>query len=118
MTRVRFPSSAPRESPGQDRFPDLDPCNDVHPVDVGTWHGRLSASGLHHNTVAKIYRLFRSIMTTAVDDGLITRNPVRIKGASAERMIERPLLTWDDVRARPQCDVTWLEVLKVPHCCS
>ena len=76
---------------------------DVHPVDVRTWHGRLAASGLHHNTVAKIYRLFRSIMATAVDDGLIARNPVRIKGASAERMVERmverPLLTWDDVRA-------------------
>lgn len=38
-------------------------------------------------------------MTTAVDDGLLARNPVRIKGASAERMIERPLLRWDDVRA-------------------
>ncbi len=38
-------------------------------------------------------------MTTAVDDGLIARNPVRIKGASAERMIERPLLRWDDIRA-------------------
>jgi hypothetical protein len=49
---------------------------DVHPVDVRTWHGRLSASGLHHNTVAKIYRLFRSIMTTAVDDGLIARRDV------------------------------------------
>ena len=36
---------------------------------VRTWHGRLAASGLHHNTVAKIYRLFRSIMATAVDDG-------------------------------------------------
>jgi hypothetical protein len=49
--------------------------------------------------VAKIHRLFRSIMTTAVEDGLIARNPVRIKGSSAERMIERPLLRWDDVRA-------------------
>jgi site-specific recombinase XerC len=63
---------------------------DVHPVDVRTWHGRLAASGLHHNTVAKIYRLFRSIMTTAVDDGLIARNPVHIKGASAERMAAAP----------------------------
>lgn len=69
------------------------------PVDVRTWDGRLAASGLHHNTVAKNYLRFRSIMTTAVDDGLIARNPVRIKGASAERMIERPLLWWDDVRA-------------------
>ncbi len=38
-------------------------------------------------------------MTTAVDDGLIPRNPVSIKGGSAERTIERPLLTGDDVRA-------------------
>jgi len=53
---------------------------------VRTWHGRLAASGLHLNTVAKIYRLFRSIMTTAVDDDLIAGNPVRIEGASAERM--------------------------------
>ena len=48
---------------------------DVHPVDVRTWHGRLAASGLHHNTVAKNYRLFRSIMTTAVDDGLHRAQP-------------------------------------------
>ncbi len=75
-------------------FADVHLC-DVHPVAVRTWHGRLAASGLHDNTVAKIYRLFRSIMTTAFDDGLIARNPVRIKGASAER----PLLRWDDVRA-------------------
>jgi len=66
---------------------------------VRAWHGELSRRELHRNTVAKIYRLFRSIMTTAVDDDLLRRNPVRIKGASAERMIERPLLTWDDVRA-------------------
>ncbi len=46
-------------------FADVNLC-DVHPVAVRTWHGRLAASGLHHNTVAKIYRLFRSITTTAV----------------------------------------------------
>ena len=61
-------------------FADVHLC-DVHPAAVRTWHGRLAASGLHHNTVAKVYRLFRSITTTAVDDGLIARNPVRIKGA-------------------------------------
>ncbi len=72
---------------------------DIRPIDVRGWHGQLASGGLHHNTVAKIYRLFRTIMTTAVDDDLIRQNPVRIKGASAERMIERPLLTWDDVRS-------------------
>ncbi len=71
----------------------------ITPAEVRTWHGRLSKEGLHRNTVAKLYRLLRSIMTTAVDDGLLTINPVRIKGASAERIVERPLLTWDDVAA-------------------
>jgi hypothetical protein len=33
-------------------------------------------------------------MSTAVEDDVLRQNSVRIKGASAERMIERPLLTW------------------------
>ncbi len=72
---------------------------DIRPIDVRGWHGRLARGPLHQNTIAKIYRLFRTVMSTAVEDDLLRRNPVRIKGASAEQMIERPLLTWDDVRA-------------------
>jgi integrase len=71
----------------------------ITPAEVRTWHGRLSKSGLSWNTVAKCYRLFRTIMTTAVDDGLLLNNPVRFKGASAERIVERPLLMWPDVAA-------------------
>jgi integrase len=36
-------------------------------------------------------------MATAVEDGLIRSNPVAIKGAAAEHIPERPLLTWTDV---------------------
>jgi len=72
---------------------------DIRPIDVRGWHGQLSRGPLHQNTIAKISRLFRTIMSTAVGDDLLRQNPVRIKGASAERMIERPLLTWVDVRA-------------------
>ncbi|MEO6571822.1 MAG: site-specific integrase [Ilumatobacteraceae bacterium] len=43
--------------------------------------------------------MFRSIMTSAVEDGLLPSNPVAIRGASKERIIERPLLTWDEVGA-------------------
>jgi len=43
--------------------------------------------------VAKAYRLLKAIMNTATDDGLITRNPGRIKGAGQERSPERPVLT-------------------------
>jgi hypothetical protein len=48
-------------------------------------------------TVAKAYRLFKAILSTAVDDGLIRRNPCRIKGAGQERSPERPVLTMRQV---------------------
>ncbi len=38
-------------------------------------------------------------MATAVDDGLIRRNPCRIKGASVEKSPERPVLTVGQVYA-------------------
>jgi hypothetical protein len=41
--------------------------------------------------VAKVYRLFRTIMSTAVDDGLLRSNPVSIKGAAAEERHARPV---------------------------
>ncbi len=69
----------------------------ITPSVVRAWHGRLAKSDLHANTVAKVYRLFRTMMDTAVDDGLIRMNPVHIKGAAVERAVERPPLDWDDV---------------------
>ena len=69
----------------------------ITPSTVRAWHGRLSKSGLHANTVAKVYRLFRTMLDTAVDDGLLRTNPVHIKGAAVERPIERPMLDWDDI---------------------
>jgi integrase len=50
-------------------------------------------------TAAKAYRLLKAIMATAIDDGLIRRNPCRIKGASVEKSPERPVLTIDQVYA-------------------
>ena len=40
---------------------------------------------------AKAYRLLRAILMTAVDDGLLSRNPCRIRGAGAEPTAERPV---------------------------
>jgi integrase len=71
----------------------------ISPHDVRSWHGRLGKSGLHVNTMSKVYRLFRSIMTCAVEDGLLPSNPVAIRGASKEKIVEHPLLTWEDVGA-------------------
>lgn len=44
-------------------------------------------------TLAKAYRLLKAILNTAVDDGLIRRNPCRIRGAGQEKSPERPILT-------------------------
>lgn len=43
-------------------------------------------------TVAKAYRLLHAILSTAADDGIIRRNPCRIKGAGQEDSPERPVV--------------------------
>jgi integrase len=47
--------------------------------------------------VAKSYRLLKAIMNTAVDDGIIRRNPCRVRGASQDRSPERPVLALREV---------------------
>ena len=70
----------------------------LQPSDIREWHSALSKGHLHPVTVAKIYRLLRSILTTAVEDGLVDANPCRIKNGGAESSKERPIPTVDQVR--------------------
>ena len=56
-------------------------------------------SGVGVVTVAKAYRLLKAIMNTAVDDGMIKRNPCRIDSAGQEHSPERPVLTAPQVFA-------------------
>ena len=58
----------------------------------GTGARNVSTRGVSAVTVAKAYRLLKAILNTATDDGLIRRNPCRIKGASVEKSPERPVL--------------------------
>jgi integrase len=44
-------------------------------------------------TVAKAYRLLRTVLNGAVEDGLLVRNPCVIRGAGVERSPERPVAT-------------------------
>src|SRR6185437_2780704 len=60
---------------------------------VRRWRKKLLDSGTSEVTAAKAYRLLRAIFNTALDDGLIRRNPWRIKGADREVSPERPVLT-------------------------
>jgi integrase len=48
-------------------------------------------------TLAKIYRLLRTILNTAVEDDLIVKNPCNIKGAGAEHSAERPVAAVEQV---------------------
>jgi integrase len=68
-------------------------------ADVRRWRANMLSAGVTPVTAAKAYRLLKSIMATAVDDGLIRRNPCRIKGASVEKSPERPVLTISQVYA-------------------
>jgi integrase len=66
---------------------------------VRRWRKKLLDSGVSEVTAAKAYRLLRAIFNTALDDGLIRRNPCRIKGAGTEHSPERPALTVTQVYA-------------------
>jgi integrase len=56
---------------------------------VRSWHASLRTDGVGVVTVAKAYRLLKAILTTAVEDELITRNPCRLRNAGVERTPER-----------------------------
>ena len=66
---------------------------------VRRWRKKLLDSGVSEVTAAKAYRLLRAIFNTALDDGLIRRNPCRVKGAGKEHSPERPVLTVAQVYA-------------------
>jgi len=66
---------------------------------VRRWRKKLLDAGTNPITTAKAYRFLRAVMAAAVDDGLVKRNPCRIKGAGTENSPERPMLTVTQVYA-------------------
>jgi integrase len=68
------------------------------PPMVRSWRQGLIDGGVGASTVAKAYRLLRTILNTAFDDEVIRRNPCRIKGAAVEKPKERPVLTLAEVQ--------------------
>lgn len=67
--------------------------SEIKEAQVRRWRRGLLDGGASPVTAAKAYRLLKAIMNTAVDDGLIRRNPCRIKGAAQDRSPEREILT-------------------------
>lgn len=71
----------------------------IQPSHVRAWHGTLvKRSGLHPTTIAKVYRLLRSILNTAVEDELLEANPCRIRNGGREQTKERPIPTVEQVK--------------------
>ena len=64
----------------------------ITPTAVRRWHAELSEKR-GAVTVAKAYRLLRTILGTAVADEVIVRNPCTVAGAGVERSPERPVAT-------------------------
>ncbi len=71
----------------------------IEPRHIREWHAGLSATGLSDVTVAKVYRLLRSILATAVEDKLLASNPCQIRSGGVERSKERPIPTLDQYQA-------------------
>jgi integrase len=67
---------------------------------VRSWHAEMSKREKPGPpTVAKCYRLLRAILTTAVEDELIVKNPCVLKRAGVENAPERPIATIEQVYA-------------------
>jgi integrase len=70
------------------------------PPRIRTWHASMLKAGRPGaSTVAKAYRLLRTILATAVEDAVLTRNPCIVRGAGVERPAERPIATIEEVYA-------------------
>ncbi len=66
---------------------------DIREPHVRRWRKAMLDSGVGPPTMAKAYVLLKAVLNTAVDDGLIRRNPCRIKGAGTGQSPERPVVT-------------------------
>lgn len=74
------------------------PLAKLTPDMVRTWHAEVSRQ-TGPTACRQAYALLRAILTTAVDDGALPRNPCRVKGAGQACSPERPLLDVEAVEA-------------------
>ena len=76
--------------------PQLGPVKlgDLSTALIREWRSNLLEAGVSQSIAAKSYRLLRAILNTAVqEDGIIARNPCRVRGADRENAAQRPVLT-------------------------
>ncbi|MCA1842584.1 MAG: site-specific integrase, partial [Actinobacteria bacterium] len=85
------------------------PIGTITTLDLQMWiSDRHANSGLGPNSVAKAYKIVRSVMESAVDGGLILRSPCRVKGAATEHLPEMRAATVEEVASLAQAaDPRW-----------
>jgi integrase len=75
------------------------PVGQLRISDIRAWYAGMLDAGVRQVVAAKCYRLLRTILGTAVEDGIIGRNPCAIRAAGVERSPERPVATLAQVEA-------------------
>ena len=73
------------------------PVNEIREADIRRWYSSMLQDGAGRASAAKAYRVLRAMLNTALDDGVIKRNPCRIPGAGEDKSEERPVLSFDEV---------------------
>lgn len=73
------------------------PLDDITSEMVRGWRAGLRDKGRSESTTAKACRLLSAILNAALDDGRISKNPCRIKGADREKPAERPVASVAEV---------------------
>jgi integrase len=68
---------------------------------VRKWHHQLAKT--KPAMAPKAYRLLRTVLTTAVDDAVLSENPCRLRGASSERAAERRIPSLAEVEKLVAC---------------
>ncbi len=71
------------------------PLRQISPTQVRLWYSALSQS--KPSVADAAYRVLRAILSTAVQEGVLTENPCRLQGAGLDRAPERPVPSVDQV---------------------
>jgi integrase len=86
-----------------DVLPELGPLplNGITTDRVRRWHRQLAKT--KPAMAPKAYRLLRTVLTTAVDDAILSENPCRLRGASSEKAGERRIPSLAEVERLAAC---------------
>ena len=75
------------------------PLRALTPAVVREWYASALRGKGGRTSIQQSYRFLRAVMSTAVRDGAITKNPCQIRGAGSDRAKERPIATPAQVAA-------------------